>query len=229
MNILYLGPSWAMRSYNTPNNTDTEITNIAQELQLDVIPMAEEGGSNRFLLKKLHRHLKNNPQHKHVPIIWFYAEPFLDSWWYDDCVLEKFIQTPNWNEIRSSTNQKILKEIAELDHPVALIGSHSDIFDCNHSNISVIHPSWQKFLAGTCNIKFDRGWGAEVAHKSIISNPDVKPSYSLVDAITETFNSWHKFEMNHLFQICHPNILGNKLFAQEIKTPLFNWLNKIDQ
>jgi len=136
------------------------------------------------------------------------------------------IQSPDWNEIRSSTNKKILKEISELDHPVVLIGAHSDIFDCNHSNITVIHPSWQKFLADTCGVKLNFGWGAEVAHKFIISNPDIKPSYSIVDAISDTFNSWHKLEMNHLFQICHPNVLGNRLFAKEIKDPLFNWLEK---
>jgi hypothetical protein len=137
-----------------------------------------------------------------------------------------FIQSPDWNEIRSSTNKKILKEIADLDHPIALIGSQSDIVDCDYSNIEVIHPSWQKFLASTCDVQLDMGWGAEIAHKIIISNPSLKPGHSMVDAISDTFSSWHKLEMNFLFQICHANVLGNQLFAKEIKDPLFNWLAK---
>jgi hypothetical protein len=136
------------------------------------------------------------------------------------------IQSNNWIDIRSSTNNKILKEIANLNHPIALIGAHSDVVNCEHSNIDIIHPSWQKFLASTCETKLDMGWGAECAHKIIINNPSIKPSYAIVDAISDTFNSWHKLEMNHLFQICHPNILGNQMFAKEIKDPLFNWLAK---
>ena len=226
MKSIYIGPSWAERSFNTNDDTDTEITSIAKELGLDTVNLAKRGYTNRMLLQKLQSYLEKNPQSKGSPIIWFYSEPLSDAWWYENCVEEKFIQSSNWLEIRASTNKKILKEISELDHPIALIGAHSDIVDCNHSNITVIHPSWQKFLAGTCDVKLDCGWGAEVAHKIIISSPDVKPSYSIVDAITDTFNGWHKLEMNHLFQICHPNILGNQLFAKEIKDPLFDWLKK---
>jgi hypothetical protein len=226
MKPIYIGPSWAVRSYNTPDDTDTEITSIAKELQLDTINLATCGYSNRLLLQKLQKYLKNNPQYKNSPIIWFYSEPFTDSWWYENCPEETFIQSPDWREIRSSTNKKILQEIANLDHPIALIGSHSDIFDCNHPNIEVIHPSWQKFLTNICNVQLDMGWGAEIAHKIIISNPSIKPSHSLVDAVCDTFSSWHKLEMNSLFQICHTNILGNQLFAKELKDPLFKWLAK---
>ena len=226
MKSIYIGPSWAERSFNTPDDTDTEITSIAKELDLDIVNLAQGGYSNRMLLQKLQSYLEKNPQFKGSPIIWFYSEPFMDAWWYENCDGPTFLQSQDWMQIRSSTNQKILQEIGSLDHPVALIGSGSDIFDCDQSNITVIHPSWQKFLASKCDARLDYGWGAEIAHKLIISNPDIKPSHSIVDAITDTFNIWHKLEMNHLFQICHPNILGNKLFAKEIENPLINWLQK---
>ena len=226
MKPIYIGPSWAVRSFNTPDDTDTEITSIDRELELDSINLAKSGHSNRMLLQRLQSYLEKNPQAKGSPIIWFYSEPFTDAWWYENCSPEILVQSNNWTDIRSSTNNKILKEIANLDHPIALIGAHSDIVDCYHSNITVLHPSWQKFLAGTCNVKLDLGWGAEVAHRIIISNLYIKPSHDIVDVITDTFKSWHKLEMNHLFQICHPNILGNQLFAKEIKDPLFNWLAK---
>jgi hypothetical protein len=226
MKPIYIGPSWAVRSFDTPDDTDTEITSIAKELELDVINLSSLGHSNRMLLQKLKSYLKQNPQAKSNPIIWFYSEPFIDAWWYEDCPEETFIQSPDWYELRSSTNKKILKEIANLNHPIALIGAHSDIVDCDHSNIEVIHPSWQKFLASTCDVELDCGWGAEIAHRIISNNPGIKPSYGIVDAVTDTFNSWHRLEMNHLFQICHPNILGNQLFAKEIKDSLFGWLSK---
>ena len=226
MKPIYIGPSWAVRSFNTPDDSDSEITNIANELNLDVTNLAECGFSNRMLLQRVQKYVQHNPNSKGQPIIWFYSEPFLDSWWYENCAEEQFIQTSEWVEIRSSTNKKILAEISNLDHPISLIGAHSDINECNYSNIDIIHPSWQKFLAKHCGAKLDVGWGAEVAHKVIIGNPSIKASYSIVDAVVETFNTWHKLEMNNLFQICHPNILGTQLFANEIKNSITNWLIK---
>jgi hypothetical protein len=228
MTPIYIGPSWAARSYDTYDDTDIEITNIAKELELDVINLATPGYTNYQLLQKLQLHLVKNPDHKNRPIIWFYSDPILDSWWYEDCPMETVIQLKEWRNIRESTNVKILEEFSKLDHPIALIGSHSDVWNCNHPNIEVIHPSWQKFLANECNIRLDIGWCADVAHRFIVSNPQIKPDYDMVDAVSETFGSWRKLEMYNLFQNVHPNIRGNKLFAQEIKQNLFNWLSKFN-
>jgi hypothetical protein len=228
MTPIYIGPSWAARSYDTYDDTDTVTTNVAKELELVVIDLATPGYTNYQLLKKLQSHLKDNPDHKNRPIIWFYCDPILDSWWYDDCPMEQLIQSKEWQGIRESTNIKILEEFSRLDHPIALIGSHSDVWNCDHSNIQVIHPSWQKFLANTCDVRLDLGWGANVAHRFIVANPQIKPDYNIVDAVSDTFSSWHKLEMHNLFQNVHPNIRGNKLFAQEIKHDLFNWLSKFN-
>ena len=228
MTPIYIGPSWAARSFDTYDDTDTEITNIAKELKLEVIDLATPAHTNYRLLRKLQSHLINNPNHKNRPIIWFYSDPILDAWWYEDCPMENIIQTKEWRNIRESVNVKILQELSELNHPIALIGSHSDVWNCNHPNIEVIHPSWQKFLADTCNIRLNLGWSADVAHRIIVGNPHIRPDYDIVDAVSDTFGSWHKLEMYNLFQNVHPNIRGNKLFAQEIKHNLFSWLSKFN-
>ena len=107
MKSIYIGPSWAERSFNTPDDTDTEITSIAKELDLDIVNLAQGGYSNRMLLQKLQSYLEKNPQFKGSPIIWFYSEPFMDAWWYENCDGPTFLQSQDWMQIRSSTNQKI--------------------------------------------------------------------------------------------------------------------------
>ena len=53
MTPIYIGPSWAARSYDTYDDTDTVTTNIAKELELEVIDLATPGYTNYQLLKKL--------------------------------------------------------------------------------------------------------------------------------------------------------------------------------
>jgi len=71
MTPIYIGPSWAARSFDTYDDTDTEITNIAKELKLEVIDLATPAHTNYKLLKKLQSHLINNPNHKIDPSFGF--------------------------------------------------------------------------------------------------------------------------------------------------------------
>ena len=67
---------------------------------------------------------------------------------------------------------------------------------------------------------------ATVSLSVVLEDWSVSSDQWLTCTVVETFNTWHKLEMNNLFQICHPNILGTQLFANEIKNSITNWLIK---
>jgi hypothetical protein len=53
------------------------------------------------------------------------------------------------------------------------------------------------------------------------------PSRPVVNEIHKLFKIyWPTMEKNKLFVGAHPNILGNQLFAQEIKQSVNNWIDK---
>ena len=51
MNILYVGPSWAARSYDTPDASESDYTSLYKELSLqnlNIINMSQAGASNQM-------------------------------------------------------------------------------------------------------------------------------------------------------------------------------------
>ena len=159
--LLYIGSSWAYRSFDTANGEETDYTNLYKELELDVIDLSKPGASNLRLLEKIKHYDRD-----YDGIIWVYAEPILDLSLSEK---ERLFKSEDFWQLRAELNHKILIAIAGINKPVALIGGHSDIVDCDHANITVIHPSWQKFLAEYSNIELDHGWGSEVAHRIILT------------------------------------------------------------
>jgi hypothetical protein len=102
----------------------------------------------------------------------------------------------------------------------------------------VIHPSWQNFLAQRCGLDAFYGWAADVGHRWLhgIVIPDYGPpesvelgknsSPAVVDEIYTVFNcNWHVLQKHKLFVGCHPNILGNQLFAKEIAGTFQKWID----
>ena len=220
--LLYVGPSWANRSYDTPNGEETDYTNLYKELELDVVDLSMSGASNLGLVEKIKQY-----QNDYEGIIWVYAEPIIDL---SRGEKEKIFESEDFWQLRAELNHKILTAIAEINKPVALIGAHSDIVDCDHANITVIHPSWQKFLADYSNTKLEHGWGCEVAHRIILTElaKNFLPSKSLVECVSDTWKAWNVLDLNRVFCWCHPNRLGTELFAREIKSTLNIWLTEIN-
>lgn len=222
--ILYVGPSWAYRSYDTPNGSESDYTNLIQELNLSVVNLSKPGASNIEMLD-----IVNNYKEDYSAIIWILAEPLTDLAW-DQTKIKNVFESDHFWEIRLELMQNTFKRISSVGCPVALIGGHSDVIDCNHNNITVIHPSWQKFLADSVNAKLEHGWGAEVAHRILMTEAqDIVPSMSVVDLVSDTFKSWHTMELKRVFNWCHPNKNGNKLFAKEIAKSLNTWISSIHQ
>jgi hypothetical protein len=224
-NIAYIGPSWAARSFDTPDGSESNYINLLSEWHITATNLSQLGTSNLTNIKRI-----RSQNQKYDGIIWVYSEPISD---YNEFTggsscgpgPELFESEDFWT-LRAACDQYILSKIAQLDCPVALIGAHSDIKNCHYNNIDVIHPSWQKFLANTSDIPLENGWGAEVAHMYLMKkeNKQVKPSKSMVDLISDTLRDWHKLELNGLFTWCHPNRRGTELFAAETKPAITKWI-----
>lgn len=233
--ILYVGPSWAKRNYepNDPPNLRLEkypeYTNIKKECNLDVIDLAQYGASNFDMLKNVREFTKYDG------IIWIYCEPIIDIEKLGITTKTKFLTSENFWALRNSTNNILLDEINNLKKPVALIGSHSDIYKkqiSEFTNLTVIYESWQKFLVN--HIEYDyldrwkdkEGWGAEVAHLWL-HETKARPSKQLVYKIDDTFFIWSLLEKHNLFYQTHPTKQGIVLFSKVIKPILDNWLKKL--
>ena len=230
--ILYVGPSWANRSFDTPEGDESEYTNLAQELNISVDNFSKSALTNLAIINHI---IPKNYKELYQGIIWVYSEPIGDlsslhryTTDLNYITPKTFIESEDFWEMRKETNRYILKEMSKINCPIGLIGAHSDIENCNHSNITVIHPSWQKFLAQYTSVTLEDGWGAEVAHRYIMTEyKDITPSHNIVNKISDTFAAWHKMELHRVFNWCHPNKKGNELFAKEIKSSVQSFINNL--
>ncbi len=209
-NILYIGPSWAVRSYDTVEGSESNYTNLLMELNLNAVNLAQRGWSNMQCLDCIKDYTSSFDA-----ILWVYCEPILD-------VLHKnkknLIESNNFWELRNNINADTLSMINQLNCPVGLIGGHSDIVDCDsYNNITAIHPSWQKFLANYVGINLEHGWGAEVAHRyAMYEFKNSRPSKDMINKTADTLNIWTQLELLGVWRGVHPNKKGNQLFAKEI-------------
>lgn len=217
---MYVGPSWAARSFDTPNGQETEYTNLARELSLDVIDLSKLGSCNSYMTQRIQDYQKPIDG-----IIWIYCEPILDL--RRDRDLDDFLQDENCWQTRQKVNADTLDSISSLGIPVALIGGHSDIEDCNHKNITLVHASWQKFLANIAKVDEIQGWGADIAHREIIQRNVKRPAAALVDRIVDTMAVWNRMELYGVFCYCHPTRKGTELFAKEISSTIKFWINNL--
>jgi hypothetical protein len=131
------------------------------------------------------------------------------------------------------------RAVEELNIPVALIGAHTDIQDYAWSpNVTVIHASWQNFLASVVGLNSFVGWAAEIAQLWLSSkivpaqgpmmsfDCDQAPSMSAVFEIDHVMTTWSRLERAGLWKGVHPNIKGNKIFALAISHLINQWLGK---
>jgi hypothetical protein len=226
MTLLYAGPSWAFQSYNTQDGNEPYKTSVFKELQLSAINISKPGGSNKQQLD----YIKTNSRYRNNPVIWLYCEPLLDLKHYKGIEYHELIEREDWLSIRKEVNVTILNEINDLGVPVAIIGSHSDVTDCSLPNIEIIEQSYQKCLCDVARIPYNcLGWGPEMMHKSILLHGNLKPTRSLVDEISKTYNVWKQLESNGLFFDVHPTVNGVVEFSAIIKSKLDIWCKKYGQ
>ena len=233
MKYIYTGPSWANSSYPITDHS----TNLAREWGIPYIDMTQKGVG---VLAQVQSIKKLNSK---LPIIWVYNEPILNLETITGISIDNFLQRSDWKDLWNECNQHCLSAIASLGVPVLLIGGHSDIVDCNHSNITVACDSWQKWLAqqagltvdnGVVSVKMDdggdflikHGWGAEIAHRYLHEHPAINPDPGLMNSVWDIFFFWKELEKANLFYEVHPNLQGNQLFAKFLLPTVTNFLQE---
>ena len=221
--ILYVGPSWAHRSFDTPEGVEKNFTNLYRELDLEVVDLSHPGMGNFEMLDRVKQYSND-----YDGIIWVFAEPLRDPTWTKSSLAE-IIESENFWFIRQNIYNQTLERIAsEIKKPVALIGAHSDVTDQGYAQIHVVHQSWQRYLAQTVGVNLDIGWGADVLHRLIMRDlPAAKPSIAVVDAVSDQFKFWKQMELRKVFNWVHPTTLGNQIFAKEISPKIYQWLNQL--
>jgi len=245
MHTLYLGPSWAVQSFESTYGLDDPVkTNLAQELELsDYTSLALYANSNLDQLQDAEKFILQHPELAPFRIVFVMANSLQDGHKISGVsqveFARAFLTSADPLVTVRTLEQQFYRRLNSLGIPVALIGAHTDV-DCeSFDNITVIHTSWQNFLAQQCGLNSFYGWPADVGHRWLqgIVIPEygppehfelgTDPSKSVVDEIHKLFNvNWRILEKNRLFKGTHPTILGNQLFAQEIKQSVSNWIDK---
>lgn len=230
MKFVYTGPSWAVSSFPVENKS----TNLAKEWGIPYLNYSMHASN---VLSQLPIVDKT----KSLPIIWCYHEPIGCLTAATGLSNAQLIQRSDWKDVWEDCNQFCLKAINDLNRPVLLIGAHSDIVNCDYKNITVAHPSWQKFLAhqagmsikgNTVNVKINDGedffvntcWGAEILHRAIHEHPHLTPSIEVTNAVWDILFFWKELEKADLFSDVHPSYQGNKLFAEFLKPIVIKFL-----
>jgi hypothetical protein len=242
MHTLYLGPSWAVQSFESTFGDDPVRTNLAQELGLtNYTLLARYAHSNLDQLKIaqqfMQRHTKLAPFRIVLVVANSLRDGPLDSGMSEVEWAKIFLVSRDPVDIAMSLEQEFYKRLDTLGIPVALIGAHTDVVCESHNNITVIHPSWQNFLGELSGLTRFSGWAIDIAHRWLQglyipeSGPPARfelgqnPSPAVVDEIYKMFRIWKTLEKHKLFIGSHPNIQGNQLFAQEIAKPFKQWID----
>ena len=243
MHTLYLGPSWAVQSFETPaGTTDMVKTNLAQELGLtNYTSLAQYACSNFDQLDEAKSFMAQNLNLAPFRIIFITANSLQDGYKIHAMSQEhwakKFLTHDDPIELIRSLEEIFYQQLNDIGVPVALIGGHTDVTCNSHDNITVIHPSWQNFLGSLCNLNNFYGWAADVGHRWLqgkyippVGPPadfelEQDPSHAVVFAIHEILKNWKIMEKNKMFCSVHPNIQGNQLFAKKIQQKINDWID----
>jgi len=243
MHTLYLGPSWAVQSFESVYGIDDPVkTNLAQELRLtNSTSLAQYASSNLDQFKVAQNFMQQHPDQAPFRIVFVIGNSLrdgpLDSGMTEIEWAKTFLASDDPLDIIMTLEQEFYKRLNSLGVPVALIGAHTDVGCKSHDNITVIHPSWQNFLGQRSNVKQFYGWAADIAHRWIkgVYVPEVgppatfdleqDPSPAVVDEVHKILRIWKSIERHKLICGTHPNILGNQLFAKEIARPFKRWID----
>ena len=239
MHTLYLGPSWAVQSFESwDGKEDLICTNLAQELKLtNYTQLAHYGDSNITQLNKAINFIDQHPELAPFRIVFVIGTTLDDGHLLEGVSREffaiNFLKSNDPIGIIHDLEQKFYCKLSGLNVQIALIGSHTDVVDFNFSDhITVIHPSWQNFLGTQCGIEPFFGWPAEVGNKWItgrldweIQIPQVNPSHQTVFEIDYLLSHWSTLAQNKLWCGVHPNILANQLFAKQINNTFNQWID----
>lgn len=224
----YVGPTWALKSFDPPGAAET---NFAKEWKLPCIPKIFPSVPPATIADRL------KAQPLKFPIVWVYSDPWGDIPRLTGIELNDFVARADWFDIWRDANQKVLHKINSLGVPVFLIGAHCDIIDCNFSNITVGHSSWQKFMAQELDCVKDNTIiidnrpvshciAQEIYFRFFHENPEITPALTLKDLVIDQWILWDKFHHRGLMYDHHPTAASYKKFAEHLKPGVQQWLTQ---
>jgi len=140
----------------------------------------------------------------------------------------EYLQSNNHLAVRQDLLHEQLRAMNDLGLSIGIVGAHSDIRQQdinNFSNLSIIHPSWQNFLADKVNVQSrNYNWGYEIAHVMFRVFPEIKPNDRLVMDMYDGLDFWQQLEKENVFCDVHPNKQGNIQFAELIKQRVIDFI-----
>lgn len=237
--FLYIGPSWAAQSFDSPGSSSPS-TNLALEWKIPHENLAQNGARILTSVDRIKQDQTN------LPIIWIYGEPSFNIKEITGIDDIQFIQRTDWLDLWHQCNQYCLEQISNLGRPVLLVGAPSDITNCDYPNITIAHPSWQRYIASSAGILYNNTiefeqnldgmdfglrhsetncekititepcWGIDIVHKNIYVCQSIKPNFELVDWTWRMLKFWKYLEDHGRFYDTHPNFVSNKEFAQHL-------------
>ena len=243
MHTLYLGPSWAVQSYESLYGYDDPVkTNLAKELNFNnYTQLAHYGDSNLTQLNKAKKFISDNIDLGPFRIFFVVNTSLDDSAEFYKTNLADFAKTFLLSTIPLTLVKELeilfYKELEQLDMPIAVVGSHTDIVDYTfNNNVTVIDPSWQNFIGSQCGVERFFGWPAAMGHAWMQGslngtghyNVDFDPSMEVVFEINRVFDYWTSFVDAGLWCGVHPNIQGNQLYANHIREKVNQWFDNTD-
>lgn len=221
----YVGPTWAQRSFDPPGVAQT---NFAKSWQLDYVEYVFPSTPPGTIANKL--------KSLNGPTVWIYSDPWGDIPEITGCSHAEYVTRTDWFDIWKEANQKILSKINALNVPVFLIGAHCDVIDCNFSNITVGHSSWQKYMAEQLNLVVNNDIvvsdrtikhciAQEIYFRYFYENPDINVNPGLHDQIIDQWLLWDCFHQQGLMYDHHPTWASYRQFANYLRPRLLSWLN----
>lgn len=234
--IILAGDSWALKAYTNHNyiTSNQQLYPEPGDIRLADFWDVEykccfaPGEGNLKILDRIKILVANDNK---IPIIWIYTEPGRDFGKITGKPEFDWIKSEDIFSIRQELDIKIIQTIRQkLSNPIAFVGGLSDVnVDLIESHdFNVLHQSWQKWIAEYLDRTeyFTFGWGASDVGWRADRN-DVKPSKTALFAWDELIKEWCWWE--DLGYMCHehPTPLAHKLFGEDTKQDVLNWIDSV--
>lgn len=230
VNFLFSGDSWALKGWTDQNfqcrsNLQLEDVRLADHWPWSYDYCFAPGLGNVSCMQKIRK--KNIDSN--IPIIWIFTEPGRDYNLITGRPEFEWIESEDIFEIRKKLEIETYQQIRDtIKNPIGFIGGLSDVNEelARYYGFTVLHPSWQRWIAETLNSKwFKFGWGAcDIGWRADYNN--VKPSRAALFAWDEQIKEWCWWEESGYFSHEHPTPRANQEFAQYLLPRVTQWLNE---
>jgi hypothetical protein len=228
MQYFFIGDSWASKAFNEHNHEEREPNaddvRLSDLWSLDYNYKSLGGKGNLDCMD----HVISMNLPPELPIVWIYTEPGRDyARVYNDQNPHGWLTRDDYFDIRPKLEKQILIKIKNhIPNPIALIGGLSDVdVDLADSlGYTVIHPSWQQWIATQIGVELKQGWGAPDLlwrmHTDNVAQPSKTSTYECLD--------WLKFyksaeSADYMFMY-HPTLRANREFGEYLRPQITEWI-----